>query len=156
MCYWDECLSFISSDIFQPFSCTFLIHHCNSIRKGFFVNVFSSLKFNFVQRLKLSMLLRSEKSVRELKRANQKVKRPTSQSKVLSRKKSRMSSSGWLFLFSVKIMPKKHPVAWYVTPRSCGKDTLSRFPFRYWKFGGLPKKHPVCCFAPPCGGKGHI
>lgn len=51
---------------------------------------------------------------------------------------------------------KKHPVAQYVAPHGGGKGTFSRFPFRYSKFGGLPKKHPVCCFAPPCGGKGHI
>ena len=54
-----------------------------------------------------------------------------------------MSSSDWLFLFSVKIMQKKYPLAWYVAPRGGGKDTFSRFPYRNWKFGGLPKKHPV-------------
>ena len=26
---------------------------------------------------------------------------------------------------------KKHPVAWYVAPHGGGKDTFSRFPFRY-------------------------
>ena len=55
---------------------------------------------------------------------------------------------GWVVLvgcsyFRWKLCQKKHPVAWYVASRGGGKVTLSRFPFLHWKFGGLPKKHPV-------------